>query len=156
MANHIYTDKQQEDFIELALEAGIGPTMRELGYPKHYATAQKWFESRGIEITVDILKRRAAQIGQFYGAAERMLAAQDVMDRIVAAAIEDDLSAEEINKLANALQRVVQTMQLIEGNVTDRRETISKDGTDLALQDLINEAKARNALKEQEIKDSNG
>ncbi len=81
-----------------------------------------------------------------------MTAAQGIIDRIVEALEQETLTAEEINKLANAYQRVIQTMQLIEGDVTERKETITRDGADLAIRDLINEAKARNLVKEEEIK----
>ena len=132
MAYNKYTDEQQEEYVTLATEMGIGPAMRQLGYPGSYHTAQKWLEDRGLEITVDTLKRRAVALREFYGARERMTAAMTVLDRVVEACHEEDLNPEDINKLANALQRVIQTMQLIEGDVTDRRETITKDGADLA------------------------
>jgi hypothetical protein len=77
------------------------------------------------------------------------VAAQAVIDRTVEKLYEDDLLAEDINKLSNALHKAIQTINLIEGKSTNINENRSKDGTDLAIVDILNEAKMRN----QSIKD---
>ena len=63
--------------------------------------------------------------------------------------MEDTLDADQLNKLANAVHKSIQTINLIEGKSTNINENRQKDGQDLAIIDLLNEAKARNeAMKE--------
>jgi hypothetical protein len=78
------------------------------------------------------------------------LAAQAVLDRSIEKLYEDDLLAEDINKLSNAIHKAIQTINLIEGKSTNINENRSKDGQDLAIIDILNEAKVRN----ESIKDS--
>jgi hypothetical protein len=146
MAKRItYTDKQQEEFCELAQEIGVGRAMRELGFPRHYVTSYKWLEGRGIEITKDAIKQKAAVLRVFYDQRDKALVAQAVLDRLHEKLESDDtLTADELNKIANAVQRAVQTIALVEGDATDRRETVTKDGTDIELIEMLNEARAAN------------
>jgi len=51
--------------------------------------------------------------------------------------------AEDINKLSNAIHKAIQTINLIEGKSTNINENRSKDGSDLAIIDMLNEAKVR-------------
>ena len=44
------------------------------------------------------------------------------------------------------MHKAIQTINLIEGKSTNISENRSKDGTDLAIVDMLNEAKARNEL----------
>lgn len=146
-----YTDEQITEFIELANETGIGPAMRQLGYPASYHTAKKFYMQRGIEMpTANTLAVMAKQLDIFYRDNEKILAAQAVLDRSIEKLYEEDLLAEDINKLSNAIHKAIQTINLIEGKSTNINENRSKDGTDLAIVDILNEAKARNNL----IKDS--
>jgi hypothetical protein len=146
-----YTEEQITEFIEIAGEMGIGPAMRALGYPKSYHTAKKFFVQRNIETpTANSLAIMAKQLDIFYTDKEKVLAAQAVIDRTVEKLYEDDLMSEDINKLSNALHKAIQTINLIEGKSTNINENRSKDGSDLAIIDILNEAKVRSNL----IKDS--
>ncbi len=78
------------------------------------------------------------------------MAAQAVIDRTVEALYEDNLVSDDISKLSNALHKAIQTINLIEGKSTNINENRSKDGSDLAIIDMLNEAKTRSNL----IKDS--
>lgn len=139
-----YTDEQITEFIETAAEMGIGPAMRTLGYPKSYHTAKKFFIQRNVETpTANSLAVMAKQLDIFYSDKEKVLAAQAVIDRTVEALYQDDLASDDINKLSNALHKAIQTINLIEGKSTNISENRSKDGTDLAIVDMLNEAKAR-------------
>lgn len=154
MAKVIYSENKVTEFIELAQLKGMAPAIRELGYPS-YPTGQKWFRERGIELpTIDSLMQKAAELRVFYGDNEKKYAVQTLMDRIVEKLQEEDLDADGINKLGNALAKAIQTFQLIDGKATSVTETRTKDGVDLGAMDLINAAKARNAIKEQELLDS--
>ena len=144
MGHAIYSDEQISEFIEEAQEMGIGPAMRNLGYPKSYHTAKKFFVQRGVEMpTSNTLAIMAKQLDIFYTDREKILAAQAVIDRSVEKLYEDTLLAEDINKLSNALHKAIQTINLIEGKSTNINENRSKDGSDLAIVDMLNEAKMR-------------
>jgi hypothetical protein len=124
---------------------GIGPAMRTLGYPKSYHTAKKFYVQRNIDMpTANTLAVMAKQLDIFYSDKEKVLAAQAVLDRSIEKLYEDDLLAEDINKLSNAIHKAIQTINLIEGKSTNINENRSKDGSDLAIIDMLNEAKIRN------------
>ena len=146
-----YTDEQITEFIETAAEMGIGPAMRTLGYPQSYHTAKKFHLQRNVEMpTANTLAFMTKQLDIFYTDKEKLLAAQAVVDRTVEALYQDNLSSDDISKLSNALHKAIQTINLIEGKSTHINENRSKDGTDLAIVDMLNEAKMRN----KSIKDS--
>ena len=146
-----YTDEQITEFIAIAQEMGIGPAMRHLNYPKSYHTAKKFYVQRNIDMpSANTLAVMAKQLDIFYNDKEKVLAAQAVLDRSIEKLYEDDLLAEDINKLSNAIHKAIQTINLIEGKSTNINENRSKDGQDLAIIDILNEAKVRN----ESIKDS--
>lgn len=145
MGYPVFTEEMVTEFIELAQEMGIGPAMRQLGYPKSYHTAKKFFVQRNIDMpTANTLAVISKQLDIFYSDRDKIVAAQAVIDRTVEKLYEDDLLAEDINKLSNALHKAIQTINLIEGKSTNINENRSKDGTDLAIVDMLNEARMRN------------
>ncbi len=153
MGYPVFTEEMVTEFIELAQEMGIGPAMRQLGYPKSYHTAKKFFVQRNIDMpTANTLAVISKQLDIFYSDRDKIVAAQAVIDRTVEKLYEDDLLAEDINKLSNALHKAIQTINLIEGKSTNINENRSKDGTDLAIVDMLNEAKARNELVKDHLK----
>lgn len=153
MGKILYSDRQVQDFIEAATEMGVSPAMRALGYPKTWSTAQTWFKTAGLELpTVDSLMAKAAELKQFYSDKEKKFAVQVTLDRIVEKLQQDDLTADDLNKLANALNKAIQTFNLVEGKATSVHEQRQKDGSDLAIIDMLNEAKAKNNLIEQDSK----
>jgi len=140
-----FTEEQVSEFIECANEMGIGPAMRYLQYPKSYHTAKKFYMQRNIEMpTANTLAVMSKQLDVFYRDKEKVLAAQAVIDRTVEALYEDTLTSDDISKLSNALHKAIQTINLIEGKSTNINENRSKDGSDLAIVDMLNEAKMRN------------
>ncbi len=140
-----FTEEQISEFIETANEMGIGPAMRYLGYPKSYHTAKKFYVQRNLDMpTSNTLAIMTKNLDIFYKDREKVLAAQAVIDRSVEKLYEEDLLAEDINKLSNAIHKAIQTINLIEGKSTNINENRSKDGTDLAIVDMLNEAKMRN------------
>ena len=156
MGYSTFTEEQVTDFIETAQEMGIGPSIRYLGYPKSYHTAKKWFVMRGLELpTLDTLAKMAGDLRVFYSDKEKIIAAQAVLDRCVEALMEQTLDSDALNKLANAVHKAIQTINLIEGKSTIINENRSKDGTDLAIVDLLNEAKARNELIKEKVRFDN-
>lgn len=153
MGYPIFNEEQISEFIETANEMGIGPAMRYLQYPKSYHTAKKFYIQRNLDMpTANTLAVMSKQLDVFYRDNEKILAAQAVIDRSVEKLYEDDLLADDINKLSNAIHKAIQTINLIEGKSTNINENRSKDGTDLAIVDMLNEAKARNNLIKDNIK----
>lgn len=154
MGYRTFTEEQITEFIETAQEMGIGPTLRYLQYPKSYHTAKKWFVERNIDMpTLDTLAKMAGDLRVFYSDKEKIIAAQAVLDRCIESLMQDALDADQLNKLANAVHKAIQTINLIEGKSTIINEQRNKDGQDLAIVDLLNAAKARNNLmKEQGLK----
>ena len=149
-----FTEEQISEFIEMAAEMGIGPAMRTLGYPLSYHTAKKWHLQRNINMpTSNSLAIMAKQLDIFYSDKEKVLAAQAVIDRSVESLYQDNLSSDDINKLSNALHKAIQTINLIEGKSTNINENRSKDGTDLAIVDMLNEAKARSKSIQESLRD---
>jgi len=147
MGYPVFNEEQISEFIECANEMGIGPAMRYLSYPKSYHTAKKFYMQRNLDMpTANTLAVMSKQLDVFYRDNEKILAAQAVIDRSVEKLYEDDLLADDINKLSNAIHKAIQTINLIEGKSTNINENRSKDGTDLAIVDMLNEAKARNNL----------
>jgi hypothetical protein len=140
-----YTDEQITEFIEQAQEMGIGPAMRLLNYPKSYHTAKKFFVQRNVDMpTANTLAVMAKDLAIFYTDKEKVLAAQAVLDRSIEKLYEDDLLSDDINKLSTAIHKAIQTINLIEGKSTNISENRSKDGADLAIVDMLNEARMRN------------
>jgi len=153
MGYPVFNEEQISEFIETANEMGIGPAMRYLSYPKSYHTAKKFYVQRNLDMpTANTLAVMSKQLDVFYRDNEKILAAQAVIDRSVEKLYEDDLLADDINKLSNAIHKAIQTINLIEGKSTNINENRSKDGTDLAIVDMLNEAKARNNLIKDNIK----
>ncbi len=151
MARIKYNEDSKTEFIELAKEMGIGPAIRTLKYPS-YATARTWFIERNEELpTIDSLMQKAAELKMFYTDKEKLFATQTLLDRIVETLQEKTLGADEINRLSNAMNKAIQTFNLIEGKATTVTENRTKDGTDLAITDMLNEAKAKSALRESEL-----
>jgi hypothetical protein len=145
MGYPVFTEEQITEFIETANEMGIGPSMRLLGYPKSYHTAKKFYVQRNIDMpTANTLAVMAKQLDIFYTDKEKVLAAQAVIDRSVEALYEDNLVSDDISKLSNAIHKAIQTINLIEGKSTNINENRSKDGSDLAIVDMLNEARMRN------------
>jgi len=147
-----FTEEQISEYIEIANEMGIGPAMRYLKYPGSYHTAKKFYIQRNLELpSPDSLAVIARSLGIFYSDKEKIVAAQAVLDRCYEKLVEDALDSDELNKLANAVHKAIQTINLIEGKSTAINESRSKDGTDLALTDMLNEAKMRNAEMKDKI-----
>ena len=158
MGYQTFQEEQITEFISNAQEMGIGPAMRYLGFPKSYHTAKKWFVERGLDLpTVDTLAKMAAGLKVFYSDKEKLIAAQAVLDRCVESLMQDALDSDGLNKLANAVHKAIQTINLIEGKPTVINEQRNKDGQDLAIIDLLNEAKARNeAMRNKGLVEHNG
>lgn len=150
MAKINYSDEERTDFLELAKEIGITRAKRELGYPKHWATGKSWADAAGIELPLDTIKAQAAAHWDWYKAEELLIVAKEALINIMESQQQGNLTPDEQKKLAEAFQKYVNTILLLEGKATSITESRKTDNVDLAIADLINAEKARNALIEDE------
>lgn len=140
-----YTREQEEEFVLVAQEMGLRGAMRELGYPGSYNTASKWFTSRQLEMpNVSTLHQHAANMKAHYTHEEELAGVELLMDRYTEKMMHEDLTPDELNKLANGYERLIKTKRLIEGKSTGITETQSYDGTDLEIAKLTAEMEQRN------------
>lgn len=146
MARVEYTEDQKAEFIAIAEERGVRPAMRELGYPGSHHTVMKWFAEAGKEMPdVSYLQRKARALKEFYSDREELAVCQMMLEVITEKLESENLDSDAINKLANSLQRVVQTANLIKGKATTVSENHTKDSTDLEISKLINQMKETNS-----------
>lgn len=146
MARVEYTREQKEEFIAVAEERGVRPAMRELGYPGSHHTVMKWFSEYGKEMPdVSYLQRKARALKEFYSDREELAVCQMMLEVITEKLETDNLDSDGINKLANSLQRVIQTANLIKGKATNVNESHTKDATDLEISRLVKEMAEKNS-----------
>lgn len=147
-----YTQEQIDEFIETANMSGIAPAIRQLGYPS-FPTAQRWFKDKGLGMPhVDSLMAKAAELRVFYDDSAKKASLQIAIDRIVEMLQENArLTADDINKLANALSKLLQTFQLIEGKSTAIAEKVEKSDTDKNIERLMNQMSKINERKEADL-----
>jgi hypothetical protein len=123
-----YTDEQQKEFCELAQIVGIPRAMRELGYPS-FPTAVGWMEKRGIKPLHSNIMETARKYQRFY-ATEDLLATVDNAMAVVEEMYAQVKTPDDMKKLAEAVQKLVNTRLLLEGkanSITEKRETTQQD-----------------------------
>ena len=150
---HRYTEEQQAAFCEMAQEFGIGRTIRELGYPKSYAAAESWMKKRGIEPNRDVQMQTAKLWHHFYQLEDLL----EQIDQALSVAQELLLTAktaDDMKKLSESLQKLVNTRLLLEGKATSIAEKRETSKMDLEIMDLINQQRAANALTESQLVES--
>lgn len=150
MANIAYSNEEIATYLELAKEIGITRAKRQLGYPVAWGTAKRWADNAGIEVPLDEIKAQASQHWEWYKAEELLIVAKEGLLRIIEAQQSEVLTPDDQKKLAEAYQKYVNTVLLLEGKATNITESRKKDGTDLALVELLNEERARNHNIEKE------
>lgn len=115
-----YTAEEQEAFIEVAKVEGISRARRELGYPGSWATANRWFEARSLEApVVSEIKAMANQYKEALSERNKVMIAEQGLERVLELMNEDNLTADDLKKLAEAYQKFTNSMNLIEGKSTD-------------------------------------
>ena len=145
-----YTDKQINDFLEVAQEVGITKAMRELDYPSSWSTAQRWAKNRGVEVAVDEVMAKAAATREWYKTEEVLTLAEAAFSRIYEDVTKQKvLTADEQKKLAEAGQKWFNVWSAAQGKaqaITENRQT---DNMDAHLAELLNVERAK-ALNEKE------
>jgi len=150
-----YTDKQINDFLELAQEVGITKAKREFGYPKSWSTAQRWAELRGVETAVDEVKSKAALTREWYQTEEVITIAQEGMNRVYEELVENSsLTPDDQKKLAEALTKHYNVWANAQGKATNISENRQQDSMDTHLIDLLNTERAKNLAKKENVTES--
>lgn len=147
-----YTDKQINDFLELAQEIGITKAKRDLGYPKSWGTAQYWAKQRNVTVAVDEVRQKAAVQREWYQTEEVITIAQEGFNRVYEELVNNqDLTADDQKKLADALTKHYNVWANAQGKATNISETRSTDSMDEHLQELLNTERAKNLLKKENV-----
>lgn len=115
-----YTPQEQEEFIEVAKVEGISGAIKTLGYPNSWATGERWFTARGLEApVVNEVKAMANAMKEAYSDRNKVVIAEVGLERVLDTLNRGDLSADDLKKTAEAYQKFVGTMNLIEGKSTE-------------------------------------
>jgi hypothetical protein len=123
-----YDDSQQKEFCELAQIVGIARAIRELRYPS-WPTAVSWMEKRGIQPLHSNIMETARKYQRFY-ATEDLLATVDNAMAVVEEMYAEVRTPDDMKKLAEAVQKLVNTRLLLEGkanSISEKRETTQQD-----------------------------
>ena len=124
MQQKTYDDEQRSAFVELASQIGIGRAIRELGYPT-YPTAQAWCRARGVNPNVDTAFAQIKDWHTFYQLEDMLIVIDEGISVVQNMLLSVD-SADDAKKLAEAIQKLMNTRQMLEGkatNITEKRET---------------------------------
>jgi hypothetical protein len=138
MPGRKYTEEEKQEYLELASELGHARAMRELGYPKSWATANQWAQDFGVSVALDELKARAAAHRDFYKDEELLIAAQAGIDRAMDFLEKrEDLSADDLKKVMDALGKAIDKHLLISGKATTRTGAEKDQGQADPFQDAL-------------------
>jgi len=152
MTNQKYTNKQQTDFVDLAVEVGIARAMRELEYPSSWITGKKWCDARGIDITVDSLKAASTAAREWYKDEQIIRVAEAGIQRVFDDLQEKSLNADEQKKLSEAFQKHANTWLALKGKTQSISETRTVGEMDLEIKKLINTMEEDNIKQEASLK----
>lgn len=138
-----YEPHQKEEYLELASQIGHSRAMRELGYPKHWSTANTWAKEYGVNIALDELKQKSAAFNDWYQTEELLIAMQEAIARGREFILEDDsLNADGYKKAVEGMKRAIETMQLLQGKATSRGGTEKEVGDSDPFEKLLEDALA--------------
>lgn len=150
--NRKYTEIEQDEFCSLAVTIGIGPAIKELGYPSTPQVARRWLQIRGLADSLPTLAARAAVARKAYGPTEQLYVLSTHLERLEEKLQDPDLSARDHAFLAKAAADVVQTMRLIKNEATSIVQTV--DAADTELRSLVLDLQAQNKARQDAIIDA--
>ena len=145
-----YDETQKAEFCTLAQEVGIGRSIRELGYPKSYATAIRWMDQRGIKPNLDKVMQKAKMWHTFYEM-EDLLEQVDTAMAVTQEILVNAETPDDVKKCAEALQKLVNTRLLLEGKATSISEKREKSHMDVEIEEMLREERAKNLLKRDNV-----
>ena len=139
-----YTDTQIDEYLVLAQEIGIGKAIRELGYPKSWATGQKWAKLRGVKVSLDDLMANVKKYHTFYETEDMLAVIEEGIERAREKFVEESLDADSLKKVAEAVQKLSNTWLLLQGKATGIKENRETDQMDAGLADLLMKERIKN------------
>lgn len=111
----LYTDTQKDRFCTEAVSIGIYGAMKELGYPKSRHTAQKWMTQRNLFSPGQIM---LTEDPENPSKAAQMQTLDKLTSYVEDMLSSDVLAPDDVLKLAQAMDKVVSTVRLIEDKPT--------------------------------------
>lgn len=148
-ANLGYSEDKITEFIDLAKDVGIGPAMRELGYPKQWVTANKWCKARHVETPKTLTQQVAAAQNQLYTLEDKLIAGYKLLDRIMEQLEAEQLDADSVKKLAETYKKTIETIQILEGKAINISQ--NNDVFETKIQSLLDDMNMQNDLIEQSV-----
>ena len=140
-----YTDEERSIFVELAAEIGIGRSIRELGYPS-YPTAQAWCRARGVTPNKDTAYAQMKEWHTFYQVEDLLIVGDEMISAIQDRIIDPNLTPDEVKKLSESYQKVVNTRLLLEGKATNINESRSVSKEDSEFEQALREFRGQPAI----------
>lgn len=138
-----YTDKQINDFLELAQEVGYSRAIRECGYPA-YSTAIRWAKLRGVDVEIDPVMSSRRLNRSLYETDDMLAVVKEGVNRIYEDLIEGNLTADDQQRLATAYAKYADKWLVLQGRASDISSRINDDKVDLELMDLVMKERAKN------------
>jgi hypothetical protein len=143
-----HTEEQIEKFLEMAQEIGVGRTMREMGYPKSYATALRWAKNRGVSVNVDPVLQHVKAFDDLYKTEHMLAVVKEGVLRVYEELTENgSLDPDAQKKLAEAFQKYSNQWLVLQGKANAINETQTKDAPDVELMNLIMLEREKNEAK---------
>lgn len=144
-----YTDEEQAAYCELAQYVGIGAAIRELGYPS-YPAAMMWMEKRGVEPKEVDIMAKARQFHKYYQAEDLLKTIDEAMS-VITSLYSSIETAAEAKQLAEAISKLVNSRQLLEGkanSIVEKRETTQQD---LEIAEMLRVEAAKQSSQKQNV-----
>lgn len=135
--NREYTEPQITAFLELAALEGIGPAIRELGYPT-FPTATRWAKARGVDVSQSSVMEQARKAHTFYETEDLVQTIEETIGRISNdIRTKPDITADDFQKYATAISKMVDKHLILKGKAASISETRTGDTTDTYVAELI-------------------
>lgn len=141
-----HSEEQIEEFLKHAQEEGIARAMRDLGYPKSYATALRWAKNRGVSVNVDPVMQHVKAFDDLYNTEHMLAVVKEGVLRVYERLTEDSsLDADSQKKLAETFQKYSNQWLVLQGKANAINETQTKESSDVELMNLIMQEREKNA-----------
>jgi hypothetical protein len=149
-----FTEEEITKFLDVAQEVGIGKAIRDLGYPKSWATGQKWAEMRGVKVSLNEVMANAKKYHTYYETEDMLAVVEEGIMRAKEKFVEEDLDADELKKVSESVQKLSNTWLLLQGRATGINESRQSDKMDEDIAALLMQERKKNLQSDSLIKDN--
>lgn len=150
-----YDDDEQAAFLEVAVDIGIGPAMRQLGYPGSWITAKRWADNRGVVVEINQMKQQAKSYDLWYNDRDVLLGAEAGMERVMEQLTNSELTPDELKRLSEAYQKYTNVWLTVQGKAANISESHTKTSEDIELIDMLNIERARQSSVDDVVTNNN-